>query len=223
MSFRKSPVIKGEIYHVFNRSIAQQPIFLNFKDYQRALEVFKFYQFDKPSLRFSFYNRLTTAQKNDFLLGFSTQNRIVEILCFCLMSNHVHFLLKNLTEDGITKFMGKFQNSYAKYFNIRQRRVGSLFQQNFKAVRIETEEQLIHVSRYIHLNPVTAYTIEATQLKDYRWSSYPEYLKRNSDFLSLDLILSYFKNSVDYEKFVMDQAAYQRELDRIKHLIIDFA
>lgn len=223
MSFRKSPVIQGEIYHVFNRSIAQQPIFLNFKDYQRALEVFKFYQFDKPSLRFSFYNRLTTTQKNDFLLGFSTQNRIVEILCFCLMSNHVHFLLKNLTEDGITKFMAKFQNSYAKYFNIRQKRVGSLFQQNFKAVRIETEEQLIHVSRYIHLNPVTAYTIEANQLKDYRWSSYPEYLKRNSDFLSLDLILSYFKNSVDYEKFVMDQVDYQRELDRIKHLIIDFA
>ncbi len=221
MSYRKSPLVKGEVYHVFNRSIAQQPIFIQSKNYQRALEVFRFYQFEKPSLRFSFYNRLPTDVKSEFLSNLSNKNRVVDIICFCLMPNHVHFLLKCLTDKGITQFISNFQNSYAKYFNIRHERIGSLFQQNFKAVRIETDEQLIHVSRYIHLNPVTAYIIEATQLKDYPWSSFRDYLKGESNYLSLRPILNFFKNPNDYEKFVMDQVNYQRELDKIKHLLFE--
>ena len=138
------------------------------------------------------------------------------------MPNHFHFLLKNLTEEGIKKFISNFQNSYAKYLNTKTGRTGSLFQQNFKAVRIESNEQLIHVSRYIHLNPVTAYIVKSTEeLINYPWSSYPNYYKKEKSYLKKDLILENFRTANDYKKFVTDQVDYQRELDKIKHFVLE--
>ena len=223
MSYRKIPIVKGEIYHVFNRSIAKQPIFMSNKDYQRAIEVFKYYQFAKPPLRFSFYYRLQKDQKVKFIEELlKSANSIVDILCFCLMPNHFHFLLKNLKDSGINKFMSNFQNSYAKYFNTKTGRTGSLFQQNFKAVRVESDEQLTHVSRYIHLNPITAYLINSVEeLIDYPWSSYPEYISKGKSNLNKDLVLGNFRSINDYKKFVADQVDYQRELDKIKHIILE--
>lgn len=222
MSYRKTPIVQDEIYHVFNRSVGRQPIFLSTKDYQRAIEVFRFYLYNKPSLRFSFYNRLPEDQRGKFfeeMVKSAAQN--VEIICFCLMPNHFHFLLKNLTKDGIRQFISNFQNSYAKYFNIKADRTGTLFQQNFKAVRIESDEQLIHVSRYIHLNPVTSYLIEAETLGNYLWSSYPNYLSDKSNYIFKKIVLSLFKSAEDYKQFVLNQVEYQRELNKIKHLTLE--
>jgi len=138
------------------------------------------------------------------------------------MPNHFHFLLKNLKDSGINKFMSNFQNSYAKYFNTKTGRTGSLFQQNFKAVRVESDEQLTHVSRYIHLNPITAYLINSVEeLIDYPWSSYPEYISKGKSNLNKDLVLGNFRSINDYKKFVADQVDYQRELDKIKHIILE--
>lgn len=221
MAYRKAPIVKDEIYHVFNRSIAKQPIFTRSKDYQRALEVLKFYLYGKPTIRFSYYNKLPINQKSEFLANLTDTKPVVELICFCLMPNHVHFLLKNLTDNGVNKFMSNFQNSYARYFNTKENRSGSLFQQNFKAVRIESDEQLIHVSRYIHLNPVTSFIIEANELKDYLWSSYPDYLSGDSRNVSPHLVLGHFRRVKDYEKFVLDQVDYQRKLNQIKHLAFE--
>lgn len=223
MSYRKTPIVSGEIYHVFNRSIAQQPIFISSKDYKRALEVFRYYQYRKPPLRFSFYNRLSVDEKAKFIEELAnTADSLIDVICFCFMPNHFHFLLKNLTEEGIKKFMSNFQNSYAKYFNTKTGRTGSLFQQNFKAVRIESDEQLIHVSRYIHLNPVTAYIVKSIEeLVDHPWSSYSEYLKRGRSNFKKDLILANFRSINEYKKFVADQVNFQRQLDKIKHLILE--
>lgn len=221
MALRKTPIVTGEVYHVFNRSVGQQPIFLSAKDFQRAIDTFRFYQYGKPPLRFSFYNRLPQQQKLEFFLSLTRSTPVVDINCFCLMPNHFHFLLKNLEEKGINQFMSNFQNSYAKYFNTKTKRNGTLFQQNFKAVRIASDEQLIHVSRYIHLNPVTAYLIEAEDLKNYLWSSYPAYFNTSDAFLEKSLILSQFRSKKSYEKFVLDHVDYQRELDKIKHLTLE--
>ncbi len=222
MPFRKIPIIAGEIYHVFNRSVARQPIFINTKDYSRAIECIKFYLHDDLPLRFSHYNRLPIELRSQMAKSIQNSPQIVEILSFCLMPNHVHFLLKGLTEKGIIQFMSNFQNSYAKYFNLRTDRNGTLFQAMFKAVRIETDEQLIHVSRYIHLNPVTAYIINNIEnLKNYPWSSYPHYLSPSVNFISKELILSFFKDISAFRKFHADQVDYQRKLDEIKHLVLE--
>lgn len=224
MPFRKIPIVSGEIYHVFNRSVARQPIFLTKNDHGRALECIKFYLHDDLPFRFSHFNRLPIEQRDQIINKIEDSPKIVEILSFCLMPNHVHFLLRSLTENGIIKFMSNFQNSYAKYFNLKTDRNGTLFQPMFKAVRIETEEQLLHTSRYIHLNPVTAYIVKSIDdLEDYPWSSYPIYCNANSspNFIIKEPVLSFFKNISDFKKFNADQVDYQRELDAIKHLILE--
>lgn len=223
MPYRKTKIAVNEIYHVFNRSIAKQPIFTTRKDCLRAVQVFKFYQYDKPPLRFSFYKRLDKEHRDKFFSQLKDSNKqIVEIICYCLMPNHTHFLLKNLRNNGIKDFMSNFQNSYAKYFNIKSKRTGPLFQPMFQAVRIESDDQLLHVSRYIHLNPVTSYLISIDHLTEYQWSSYTDYVQEGETNIQKSLILDHFKSSKDYQRFIFDQANYQQELNRIKHLIFEW-
>ena len=74
--------------------------------------------------------------------------------------------------------MAKTTSGFSHYFNLRHERVGHLFQGNFGAVRIENEEQLVHVSRYIHLNPVSSYLIRIEDIDDYEYSSFPEYTNK---------------------------------------------
>lgn len=223
MPYRKTPLIPGEIYHVFNRSIAKHPIFKNTREYQRMFDVVSYYRFEKPSLRFSFYNRLSTEQKKQFYqLRIINKKPMLEILAYCIMSNHVHFLLQPFKRNAISDFMRNIQNSYAKYINTKYKRTGSLFQFMFKAVRIETDEQLVYVSRYIHLNPATAFLIEIDQLKDYPWSSFRDYLSINpKSFVNTSVVLEHFRSRKQYEKFVFDQVDYQRELNKIKHLTFE--
>lgn len=222
MPYRKIVLANNEIYHVVNRSIAQIPIFKGIRDYQRTLEVIDFYRYIKPSLSFSHYKRLPKKEKQIFYENLKKKKHLVGILAFCLMPNHSHFLLRQRQDNGISTFMRNFQNSYARYFNTKYKRAGAVFQAMFKAVRIETDEQLMHVSRYIHLNPVSAYLIEINELKNYPWSSYPIYLgKSKSHFINLDSILFHFKTRSTFEKFVFDQADYQRKLQRIKNLALE--
>lgn len=224
MTIRKTPLVVNEIYHVFNRSVAKQPIFLSNYDYQRTLDILTFYSYFDPPLRFSHYKCLPESQKKEFMENLRKRGeKQIEIFAFCLMPNHVHFLIKEIKEKGISTFMSNFQNSYAKYFNIKTERNGSLFQTAFKAVRIETDEQLIHVTRYIHLNPITAYVLKNIEdLITYPWSSFSIYMGKSvSDILNTYIILGYFSSIAKFFEFTKDQIAYQRELDKIKHLILE--
>ena len=139
------------------------------------------------------------------------------------MPNHFHLLLKQKEDMGITRFMGLVQNSYTKYFNLKRDRVGSVFQGRFKAVRVSTDEQLIHLSRYIHLNPHSSFIVKSIEeLVNYPWSSYSDYLsKRNHQFLEKKIILDFFEKPKDYRKFVNSQIDYQRELAEIKKLFLE--
>lgn len=80
------------------------------------------------------------------------------------MPNHFHLLIKQTEQNGISEFVGKFSNSYTKYYNTKHNRVGALLQGQLKAVLIESGEQLIHVSRYIHLNPTSSLSRLGTPL-----------------------------------------------------------
>lgn len=213
MPYRITPLVIDQIYHVFNRGVAKLPIFTNKRDYNRFLETIYYYQFQGPKPQFSQINRF-----KDF--KFEKNKKIVEILCYCLMPNHYHFLIKQLQENGISEFISKSSNSYTKYFNIKHKRVGPLLQGQFKAVRIEYEEQLLHVSRYIHLNPIASFLVK--DLKGFYWSSYLAYISLQVDKIcTSDFILSMFKTKQKYEQFVLDQVEYAQSLERIKHLVID--
>lgn len=223
MPYRKVPLVADEIYHVYNRSIGGYPIFSQNRHFQRALNLVNFYRFDKPPVRFSHYNRLPEPQKSKFMKDLRQIPKRIKIMAYCLMTNHVHFLLKQLTENGIANFMSNIQESYAKYFNIREERTGSLFQSMFKAVRVETDEQLIHVARYIHLNPLTSYMIkDIDELDIYPWCSFGEYMdKQNHAIVDKEELLSYFPSIERLRDFTANQIDYQRKLAKITHLILE--
>ncbi|MBI3384739.1 transposase [Candidatus Gottesmanbacteria bacterium] len=136
------------------------------------------------------------------------------------MPTHFHFTLQQTEDFGIYKFLHKISNSYAHYFNIKHETSGPLFEPNFEAVHVETDEQILHLSRYIHLNPVTAYLVDKPE--DYSYSSYKHYIGLEKlDFVYPSIILDQFRSIKDYEKFVMARKDYQRDLAKIKHLIIE--
>lgn len=223
MPYRKVPIVSEEIYHIFNRSIAGQPLFLVPTDYRRAFELINFYRYADQPVRFSHFKQLSVDLKQRFLEEMKNRLSGIEILAYCLMPNHVHFLVKQLQEKAISDFMRKVLHGYSSYFNLKHKRTGSLFQAMFKLVRIETDEQLAHVSRYIHLNPVTACIIQIEMLERYAWSSFSNYVANDScdSFVATDQVLSNFRSRDAYKTFVFDQADYQRELAKIKRLLLE--
>lgn len=225
MPYRKLQFAPDHIYHIFNRSIAREPIFLTTQYYQRALDVASYYSYLNPPIRFSHFNRLPHTQKEKIIRNLADGQKQVEVLAFCFMPNHFHFLVKEVCENGIRKFMGNLQNSYAKYFNTKTKRFGSLFQSMFKAVRVETDEQLTHITRYIHLNPLTSFILkDLPEFENYPWSSYPLYLNVNNglpDFINTQFVLDLFPSIDDFVNFTEDQVDYQRKLAKIKHLLLE--
>lgn len=226
MPYRKVILAPEQFYHVFNRGVASSPIFLNTREYLRFLDLIDYYRFSNTPLSFSKLMNLEKEERKKIFLELKKENAIhVEVLTYCLMPNHFHLLLKQITDKGISIFMKNLQNGYVKYFNIKNERAGPLFQSMFKAVIIETDEQLLHVSRYIHLNPSTAFIVEPENLEDYKWSSLNSYLDKDFNsadyFVNSKIVLDFFKKGEDYKKFVLDQASYQRELDKIKHLALE--
>jgi len=225
MPGRKFPLVTNQIYHVFNRGVAHQPTFLDKRDYIRAVDSMAYYQNAKPFLKYAKFLKLSTQDREKFWEQFkNSENKLIEIISYCFMPNHFHFLVKQLADGGISKFLSNFTNSYTRYFNTKNEREGPLFTGKFKSVRIETDEQLFHISRYIHLNPYTSYVIKKIEdLETYPYSSFPEYLEENSfvRLCSKDIVVSTFSKRNAYRDFVFDNSDYQRQLDKIKHLVLE--
>ncbi|MBI2595464.1 transposase [Candidatus Daviesbacteria bacterium] len=219
---RKIVFANEGIYHVFNRGLDRRPTFTNKWEFDRAKKLVKFYRHKDIPIRFSKLIQQPEDIRNKILEDLYKSDRLVDILSFCLMPNHFHFLLKQNVDKGIATFVANFTNAYTKYFNTRNTRIGPLFQGIFKAVLVENDEQLVHVSRYIHLNPVVSSIIETDELKNYPWSSYPEYLSQSDDEIAgKALVLNMFKSPKEYQKFVLDQIDYGKKLEAIKHLIME--
>lgn len=211
MPARLIPLINGQFYHVYNRGVEKRRIFENRRTYTRFFQAIKYYQLDGPKPKFSNFTQYKTFEPNK-------DKKIIDIICYCLMPNHFHFLIKQLKEGGISEFISKLTNSYTKFYNVKFNRVGPLFQGQFKAVLVETEEELVHVSRYIHLNPVSSFLVKKPQ--DYEWSSYNEHLN-GEGICKKEEILNFFKSVAEYKKFVDNQISYAQNLELIKHQLID--
>jgi len=208
----------NEIYHVYNRSVANEEVFNSPKNIKRALDLISYYKCSNK-LRFSFFTKLDEESKSYYLE--TNNNPLVEIYAYCLMPNHFHLLLKQLSDNGIEKFVGNFQNAFAKYYNIRKRRFGALFQRPFKAKHISSDEELLHLSRYIHLNPVTSFLTRFEDLKNSPITSLPAYLGKSNRFTNIKVIVNIIKTQEKYLKFLEDQIDYQRKLSKIRHLVIE--
>lgn len=219
MPSRIVPLITNQIYHVFNRSVERIPTFTSIKAAKRAIDTISYYRFEHLPVRLSYFLAWSDTKQKELSKQLEQENKtLVTNICYCFMPNHFHFLIKQNQENGISKFLSNFENSFTKYFNTTNKRKGHLFLGQFKAVRIETDEQLLHISRYIHLNPYSSFVVKNLEdLLSYKWSSLGEYLDKRNGFCDKEIILSKFKK-ISYLKFISDQADYQRKLETIKHL-----
>ena len=224
MPLRKIPLISGEVYHVFNRTVSRELLFHSRREYTYFIRSFEYYHFCEPPIRFSRYLETEKDTRIDWLISlYLTGKTLVDIYAFCLMPNHFHFLLKQNTDGGISNFTRLLQNSYARYLNIKMARHGSLFQSPFKAVRVTKDAELLHVARYIHLNPLTSFVIkDFSELQGYEWSSYGDYVSEiGRRFIKSSPILDMYKDKTELIAFTKDNMDHKRDLDEIKHILID--
>ncbi len=216
---RQVQLVNNEVYHIVSRSIAGYKIFNNPSDYARYISVLAFYQKALP-YKFSIFNRLSLEGQQEVLN--SSRGRLdrsgVIIIAYCVMPTHIHLLLKQIGEGGISRFVGNGLNSYSRYFNTKYSRKGPLWESKFKNILVNRDEQLLHLTRYIHLNPSSARIVERPM--DWEFSSYREYTSdvknkmcQFGDVLDVD--------HGSYRKFVNNHIAYQRELSDIKHLLLE--
>ncbi|MCH7951895.1 transposase [Patescibacteria group bacterium] len=223
MPVRKLPLVTGELYHIFNRGVARAPIYSVKTTYRRFVTCINYYRFQDPPMRLSYFLGLSKDEQQTILSRYSQEESVlVTIYCYCLMQNHFHILLKQELDTGITRFMRKVGDSYTRYFNTKTGRSGPLLEGVFKAVRMETDEQMRHLARYIHINPYVGHVIDRDELTSYPWSSLPEYLSpREPVFINKNAILAQFSSTEKYLKFLLDEADYKRTQQNIQHLILE--
>lgn len=203
---------KDSYYHVYNRGVEKRIIFVDDEDYN----TFYYYLFvylaplERSARRYREVP-LRLAHKN--------LHEEVSLVSYCLMPTHFHLLLFQKPADGVTRLMKQLTNAYTQYFNEKYKRSGPLFAGRYKAAPLTTDEELTHLSRYIHLHPVMA---KLTDTPEYRWSSYEEFTDPTPRNLTTPKrILSRFPSIYMYKKFVIDRKDYLKKMEKISHLTID--
>ena len=220
VQIRKEALATDYYYHVFSRSIAKFVVFNDIDEYERLYQLINAYRFGNFHYKYSHFLNLTRKSRSNILSDILLQNdQIVEIVAYCFMPTHLHLVLKQTKDGGITKFMARILNSYSKYFNTKHKRTGPLWSGRFKSVMVSHDEQLLHLTRYIHLNPTSADLVNNPS--DWPHSSYKEYI--SDDATSR---ICKFSNIIDmskkeYKRFTEDHKSYQRDLSIIKYMTID--
>jgi putative transposase len=212
MPSRKVPLLSGEYYHVYNRSAFGVGLFENEREAKAFEKALIYYTLIKPPRRLSLEKRYKENITN-------FDERLVSILAYCVMPNHFHLLLKQEVDEGISTYMRRLTLSFVRYYNSLHRQRGPKFESFFKSVLIESENQLLHVSRYIHLNPTSARLVEDPLY--YPYSSFKYYVHggERKPLLFDDILRS--KKRDHYLRFVYDNMEYQQTLQFIKNQLID--
>lgn len=242
MPIRKVQFNPGNFYHIFNRGNGKQNIFNNKKDMYRFLQAMLISNNNNlgPSLsdlerRKQGYTLVEIKKLLD--LQEISQEPLVHVYADCLMQNHYHFLLQEIEEKGISRFMHRLGNSYGRYFSIKYDRPGALFQGRFKVIEVKTDEQLKYLLVYINvLNPAELVEPNLKELgiknpdrvwktvQDYSWSTHQEYMgRRESILVEKGFLEEFFPTSESYLNFAKD-VLYSKEREtrvKLKDLIFD--
>lgn len=213
-------------YHLYNRGVEKRQIFLDQQDYSVFLSYLQTYVSPKniQGLYAILGSNKTSPKEKDKalkLLRLKNYHAQIDIFCYALLPNHFHILVRQ-KNAVLNSFMNSLGTRYAMYFNRKYKRKGVLFQDVYKAVLVETDEQLLHLSRYIHLNPINAEELPINEWEKASFpSSLPDYLKkRETNWISKDHILSYFSKTNPLNSYKNFLGATP-ELDKIAKLAID--
>lgn len=146
---RKEPIVTGEYYHIYNRGVDKRDIFNDLKDLERFKESIKQFNQIEGIGSLEMLNKSVRALDSHFKLK---SEPLVAIVAFCINPNHFHFMLKQLVDGGIAKFMQKILGGYTYYFNQKHQRSGSLFQGTFKSKLVQSDEYLRKIFAYTNKN-----------------------------------------------------------------------
>jgi len=214
--YKKTSFICQDLLHIFNRSISHFKIFNNSVNAQRFIEILDYYNNIKIDIKFSRAIKLKRYSYRNILLP--KINSKIKIISYCIMPDHYHLLIKVVENHILSKYINDVENSFTRYFNIKFKRKGPLWETGFKKVQILNNEQLLHVSRYIHLNPTTSNLISNPE--DWKFSSYKDIISNNY-FLKNILTELSIKDCLKYKKFVNNNLNYQKKLKIIKKIVFD--
>lgn len=222
---RVKTYIENGYYHIYNRGVEKRDIFIDDQDYRVFLHFLKNYLSSPPKLLTHPVQEVTGSGPVR-LRPFKTFFGEISLLAYCLMPNHFHFLIKQANKNSMTRFIQALCTSYSMYFNKKYKRIGTLFQGPYKAALVMEDSYLLHLSRYIHLNPTELLTGPGparVPIKpgNYSYSSYPYYLgKKRAPWINPKPIISFFKSArrrnlrdfFSYQSFVEDYLEDPREL-----------
>jgi len=221
-------------YHIYNRTILNVPEFENYEHANKLAQCFLLANSTESALAFEYLRRPTGASWHKAIEIAWRGDKLVDIISYAIMPDHYHLLIKELKENGTTSFLRRCNTAVAKYINTKNNRKGPLFESCFKAKHIDSNAYLLHLSLYIHLNPldfidgknwrmgkIKNWPLAKKGLLKYPWSSLKNFLNDEKEDLILsgtEIISNQFRNKKEYEKFLTEWST--GNLEQIKDLII---
>ena len=206
---RRDLIAIGEYYHVFNRGVEKRTLFDETDDYERFLESMLYFNIETP-----------TVMKTDDKVLPEEDDRLVDIVAYCLNRNHFHFILKENKKNGIAMFMKKICTGYAMYYNSKNDRTGVLFQGRFKSVHLSSNDVLLYVSAYVNCNSQVHGREDA---ESYLWCSFLEYMGDGKGALvcQKESVLGQFTDVSSYKRFCMDKVIGMQDRTRFEHALVE--
>lgn len=191
------PNVADAYYHIYARGASKANIFHDNSDYDFFISLFARY--------------LSLGQKVSRLSVYPHLRGEIELLCYCLMPNHIHLMVYQIKQSGMSRLMRSVMTSYSRYFNHKYKQTGALFESRYKAPLVDTDTYLAHISRYIHLNP--------NNYKTYAYSSYQYFIKpeKTPEWLQTKKLRGLFASPLSYAEFVAD---YEDNKEELVQLII---
>lgn len=204
---RKTVFANDEYYHIYNRGTDKRVIFSDNEDLNRFLQSMIEFNTVDPigSLYQNSFRKKTQlsglATKSE-VFGAESEEKLVTVIAYCLNPNHYHFLLKQVSERGVEKYMHRLGTGYTRYFNKKNERSGALFQGTFKSIHIDSNEYLLHASAYVNLNNRVHQIDKLSGLATK--SSWGAYVGEEFDGVPCEkgVILEQFRDASEYRDFV---------------------
>lgn len=248
MPYRKEELSNGEIYHVILRALDDNLIFKDVNDYYRG--IFSIYEFNnlnsvtiqaRRKIRATFKKSLKKTDRHPMSIQLSKfiddREKMIEIMAFCFMPNHIHLLVKQIEDNGISKFMRKIGIGLGKYFNGKYERKGHVFQDAFGAVRIKDDNQFMVAVSYIFTNPVALIEpgwkekgIRSHSVKEivkflegYKWSSYQDCIgtKNFPTVTERDFLLETMGGKEDLKEIVKNWIEHKKDVAKYADLFLE--
>ena len=218
-------MLPGRIYHIYNRGVDGRVIFSDTEDFEKFIGILKGYLgefiIEKGGRFKSERPYLSRHRQKMNLFG------RIKLLGYCLMPNHFHLVLQPQEAETIAKLMRRLGTAYAMYFNGRYKRIGTLWESGYRCVEVWGDERIVHLTRWVHLNPVSrevrrfglVETVTGFKPEEYMYSSYQYYLDPSSarNWIHPEVVLSLFENWnerkwANYQRFVEDGRAKSEEI-----------